>query len=155
MEEKNPPRPSCFYSKPLLPLSATRPMTLVSAMVLIDNENRFLLAQRPQGKSHPGLWEFPGGKVKKNELPEEALVREMREELDITVAAGCLFPLTFVSYPYTEFHLLMPIYACRVWEGTPKPLEGQNIAWVAKKDAHKYALPPADEQILPSLLELI
>ncbi|MDD4616900.1 MAG: (deoxy)nucleoside triphosphate pyrophosphohydrolase [Alphaproteobacteria bacterium] len=130
-------------------------MVLVSAAVLIDNENKFLLAQRPQGKPLPGLWEFPGGKVHKNELPEEALVRELREELGIVVAPGCLFPLTFVSYPYPEFHLLMPIYACRVWEGEVKPLEGQNLAWVNKPNCRKYKLPPADEQVLPSLMEMI
>ncbi|MDD3371695.1 MAG: (deoxy)nucleoside triphosphate pyrophosphohydrolase [Alphaproteobacteria bacterium] len=130
-------------------------MVLVAAAVLIDNENRFLLAQRPAGKSMEGLWEFPGGKVHTNELPEEALVRELKEELDITLAPGCLFPMTFVSYPYPKFHLLMPIYGCRAWQGTPEPKEGQSLAWVTKAESRKFSMPPADEKILPSLLELI
>jgi 8-oxo-dGTP diphosphatase len=150
-----PPPPSCFFNTSLLPLSEKRPMLLVTAAVLIDNENRFLLAQRPKDKPMPGLWEFPGGKIHKNELPEEALVRELGEELGIEVAPGCLFPLTFASHPYPDFHLLMPIYACRVWRGEVTPREGQNIAWATKKDCRKYPMPEADKKVLPSLLELI
>jgi 8-oxo-dGTP diphosphatase len=130
-------------------------MILVAAAVLIDNENRFFLAQRPEGKPMAGLWEFPGGKVHERELPEHALVRELYEELALEIAAGCLFPLTFVSYPYPEFHLLMPIYGCRVWQGAPHPREGQKLMWVRKDEARKYHMPPADERILPALLELI
>jgi 8-oxo-dGTP diphosphatase len=130
-------------------------MILVAAVVLIDNEGRVLLAQRPKEKPMGGLWEFPGGKVHDKELPEEALVRELREELGIKTASGCLFPLTFASYPYTEFHLLMPIYACHAWQGTPRPREGQNLAWVKKDDVHNYALLPADKRVLPVLFGLI
>jgi len=130
-------------------------MVLVAAGVLIDKENRVLLAQRPEGKSMEGMWEFPGGKVHENEIPEEALVRELHEELGIKTAAGCLFPLTFASYPYPDFHLLMPIYACHVWQGKPHPHEGQNIAWVKKEDVKNYAMAPADNLVLPILFGLI
>ncbi|MFA4994279.1 MAG: (deoxy)nucleoside triphosphate pyrophosphohydrolase [Bdellovibrionales bacterium] len=149
------PLPSCYADDALVPLSPTRPLVLVTAAVLIDNENHILLTQRPDGKPMAGLWEFPGGKVRENELPEEALVRELREELGIKTAPGCLFPLTFASYPYPEFHLLMPIYACHVWQGKPRPHEGQGLAWVKKEDVHKYAMPPADSRVLPVLLGLI
>jgi 8-oxo-dGTP diphosphatase len=143
------------FNIPPLPLSSSRSMILVAAAILIDKENRLLLAKRPEGKSMAGLWEFPGGKVHDNELPEEALVRELREELDIIVDYGCLSPLTFASHPYPEFHLLMPIYACRVWLGTPHPREGQKLAWVKKDETHNYAMPPADSRILSVLLRLI
>jgi 8-oxo-dGTP diphosphatase len=145
----------CTTDTVFLPLSASRPMVLVAAAILIDNESRFLLAQRPEGKSMAGLWEFPGGKIHEGELPEEALVRELHEELGIKTALECLFPLAFASYPYPDFHLLMPTYACRVWQGTPSPREGQNLAWVGKDAVHKYAMPPADVRMLPLLLELI
>ncbi|MFA5040456.1 MAG: (deoxy)nucleoside triphosphate pyrophosphohydrolase [Bdellovibrionales bacterium] len=133
----------------------SRPVVLVTAAVLIDKDNQILLAQRPQGKSMAGLWEFPGGKVHENEIPEEALVRELREELGIKTDPGCLVPLTFASHSYPEFHLLMPLYACRVWRNTPHPQEGQAIAWAKKDEVYKYPMPPADEQILPVLFELI
>jgi len=130
-------------------------MVLVVAGVLIDNENRILLAQRPKGKSFEGLWEFPGGKVHDEELPEEALVRELHEELGLRIATGCLFPMTFASHPYPYFHLLMPIYGCRIWQGDIHPQENQAIEWVKKDDWKKYAMPPADTRILPFLLDLI
>lgn len=155
MKMDPPPPPVCVTNNMLIPLSPSRPMVLVTAVVLIDNQNRVLLAQRPQGKFMEGLWEFPGGKVHENELPEEALVRELREELGITVAMGCLFPLTFASHPYAEFHLLMPVYACRVWEGTPTPHEGQGLAWTKKDEWKKYRMAPADERLLPMLSDLI
>jgi 8-oxo-dGTP diphosphatase len=139
------------YSKP----KASRPVVLVVAAVLIDKENRILLAQRPQGKSMAGLWEFPGGKVHENEIPEDALVRELLEELGIQTDSECLIPLTFASHSYPEFHLLMPTYACRVWRGEPRPHEGQNFAWVKKDGVNNYPMPPADKQILPVLFKLI
>ena len=130
-------------------------MILVAAAVLIDDQNRVLLAQRPAGKEMAGLWEFPGGKVEANELPETALVRELREELGIETSAGCLLPLTFASHPYPNFHLLMPLFACRVWQGTPHPREGQNLVWAHKKEWRDYPMPPADDRILPILFELL
>jgi 8-oxo-dGTP diphosphatase len=139
----------------LSPLNVSRPVLLVAAAVLIDGKNRLLLAQRPEGKSMSGLWEFPGGKVHENETPEEALARELREELGLIIELEDLLPLTFASYPYPEFHLFMPIFSCRSWQGTPHPFEGQNLAWVNKNEAHAYPMPPADEKILPVILELI
>ena len=149
------PPPSCCTDASLLPLGASRPMILVAAGVLIDAEDRVLLAQRPVGKSMAGLWEFPGGKVHVNELPEFALARELREELGIEIAPGCLLPLTFASHPYPDFHLLMPLYACRLWHGTPEPREGQTLTWTDKRNWKLYEMPPADERILPILFELI
>lgn len=139
----------------LPPLTADRPMVLVAAVVLIDAENCVLLAQRPAGKSMAGLWEFPGGKVEAGETPEHALVRELREELGIETSTGCLAPLTFASYPYEKFHLFMPLFACRVWHGTPEPREGQKLAWANKHQWHDYPMPPADDVLLPILFELI
>jgi 8-oxo-dGTP diphosphatase len=147
--------PSCTTPAALLPLSASRPLVLVAAGVLIDNGNRVLITQRPEGKPMAGLWEFPGGKVHENELPEEALVRELREELGIETSPECLFPLTFASHSYPEFHLLMPTYACRVWKGAPRGVEGQKFAWVKNDGWRHYAMLPADNRILPVLLGLI
>jgi 8-oxo-dGTP diphosphatase len=130
-------------------------MVLVAAAVLIDEQNRVLLAQRPRGKSMAGLWEFPGGKVDDGELPEQALVRELREELGIETSVGCLQPLTFASHAYEKFHLLMPLFACRVWQGTPQPREGQQLVWAAKNEWRNYPMPPADDRILPILFELV
>lgn len=130
-------------------------MILVAAVVLIDTQNRVLLAQRPEGKSMAGLWEFPGGKVEAGELPETALVRELHEELGIETSPGCLQPLTFASHAYPDFHLLMPLFACRVWIGEPQPREGQNLVWAAKSEWRSYPMPPADERILPLLFELV
>jgi 8-oxo-dGTP diphosphatase len=139
----------------LPPLNPDRRMVLVAAALLIDDRNRVLLAQRPAGKSMAGLWEFPGGKVDEGELPEIALVRELREELGIDTSVGCLQPLTFASHAYADFHLLMPVFACRVWQGTPTPREGQTLAWATKHEWGNYQMPPADDVILPILFELL
>ena len=124
---------------------------LVSAVALIDADGRVLLAQRPEGKSLAGLWEFPGGKVEPNETPEAALIRELKEELDIETWQSCLAPLTFASHTYADFHLLMPLFACRRWQGTPLPQEGQRLAWVRARDLKDYPMPPADLPLIPIL----
>lgn len=124
---------------------------LVSAVALIDVEGRVLLAQRPPGKSLAGLWEFPGGKVDPGETPEAALIRELREELGIETKASCLAPLTFASHSYEDFHLLMPLFACRRWEGVPMPQEGQSLAWVRATHLRDYPMPPADLPLIPVL----
>ena len=124
---------------------------LVSAVALIDRYGRILLAQRPEGKSMAGLWEFPGGKIEEGETPEAALVRELEEELGIKTWNSCLAPLTFASYSYDSFHLLMPLFACRKWEGTPIAQEGQTLKWVLPKDLRDYPMPPADVPLIPIL----
>ena len=124
---------------------------LVSAVALIDPEGRVLLAQRPPGKSLAGLWEFPGGKVDPGETPEAALIRELQEELGIDTWASCLAPLTFASHPYPDFHLLMPLFACRRWNGIPTPREGQTLAWVRPDRLKDYPMPPADIPLIPIL----
>ena len=124
---------------------------LVSAVALIDPDGRILLAQRPAGKSMAGLWEFPGGKVEAGETPEDALVRELHEELGIETWSSCLAPLTFASHTYDDFHLLMPLYACRKWDGIVQGKEGQELAWVRAQDLNKYSMPPADIPIIPIL----
>ena len=124
---------------------------LVSAVALIDPEGRVLLAQRPASKSMAGLWEFPGGKVEAGETPEDALVRELHEELGIETWSSCLAPLTFASHTYDDFHLLMPLYACRKWDGIVQGREGQELAWVRAQDLNKYPMPPADIPIIPIL----
>ncbi len=124
---------------------------LVSAVALIDPEGRVLLAQRPEGKSLAGLWEFPGGKVEAGETPEAALVRELREELGIETWRSCLAPLTFASHSYEDFHLLMPLFACRRWEGIPTPQEGQTLAWVRPQNLRDYPMPAADLPLIPIL----
>ena len=126
-------------------------MILVSAVALIDRDGRVLLAQRPEGKSMAGLWEFPGGKVEKGETPEAALVRELYEELGIETWDSCLAPLTFASHKYEDFHLLMPLYACRKWSGIVQPKEGQTLKWVAARDLSKYPMPAADLSLIPIL----
>lgn len=122
----------------------SKPLLLVVAAALIDESNEILLAQRPEGKSMAGLWEFPGGKVDSGETPEAALVRELREELNIEVDASDLRPLTFASHTYNDFHLLMPLYECRVWRGKPRGAEGQALTWVAPEQLHMFHMPAAD-----------
>ena len=124
---------------------------LVSAVALIDPDGRVLLAQRPPGKSMAGLWEFPGGKVDPGESPESALIRELQEELGIDTFASCLAPLTFASHRYPDFHLLMPLFACRKWQGIATGREGQALAWVRPQDMRKYPMPPADLPLIPIL----
>ncbi len=129
-------------------------VVLVSAVALIDPDGRVLLAQRPPegGKSMAGLWEFPGGKVEPGESPEAALIRELHEELGIDTWASCLAPpLTFASHAYDDFHLLMPVFACRKWEGTPHPKEGQKLAWARPQNLRDYPMPPADIPLIPML----
>jgi len=124
---------------------------LVSAVALIDRDGRILLAQRPKGKSMAGLWEFPGGKVEIGETPETALIRELKEELGIDTWSSCLAPLTFASHSYDDFHLLMPLYVCRKWNGNPQPIEEQVLKWVNIKDLRRYPMPPADIPLIPIL----
>ncbi len=128
---------------------------LVTACALIDADGRILLAQRPEGKSLAGLWEFPGGKVEAGETPEETLVRELQEELGIQTKIACLAPLTFASHTYETFHLLMPLYICRRYEGIPHGREGQAIKWVRPQALRDYPMPPADEPLIPFLQDLL
>lgn len=126
-------------------------VVLVSAVALLDKDNRVLLAQRPKGKSMEGLWEFPGGKVEPGESPEGALVRELHEELGIETWNSCLAPLTFASHSYDDFHLLMPLFACRKWNGIVSPREGQALAWVHAEKLIDYPMPAADIPLIPIL----
>ncbi len=128
---------------------------LVAACALIDADGRVLLAQRPEGKSMAGLWEFPGGKVEAGERPEETLIRELQEELGIVVKEPCLAPLTFASHTYEDFHLLMPLFVCRRWEGLAMPREGQQLAWVRPNKLRDYPMPPADIPLIPHLTALL
>ncbi|MDR0253056.1 MAG: 8-oxo-dGTP diphosphatase MutT [Brucellaceae bacterium] len=130
-------------------------IVLVAACALIDTDGRILLAQRPEGKNLVGLWEFPGGKVESGETPEDALIRELQEELGITTKHACLAPLTFASYAYEKFHLLMPLYICRRYEGIARSMEGQALKWVKPKDLRSYPMPPADEPLIPFLTDLL
>ncbi|MFK7868152.1 MAG: 8-oxo-dGTP diphosphatase MutT [Roseobacter sp.] len=128
---------------------------LVSAVALIDVDGRILLAQRPEGKAMAGLWEFPGGKVEAGETPEAALIRELHEELGIDTWQSCLAPLTFASHAYPDFHLLMPLFVCRKWEGTPVSKENQQLKWVRVTDLKKYDMPAADLPLIPVLRDLL
>ncbi|MFA5957253.1 8-oxo-dGTP diphosphatase MutT [Hyphomicrobium sp.] len=133
----------------------TKPLLLVAAVALIDVDNRVLIAQRPEGKSMAGLWEFPGGKVESGETPEDALCRELKEELDIELCRACLAPFNFASHAYEKFHLLMPLYLCRTWDGEIRPREGQAVKWVRGIDLSRYSMPPADEPLIPWLRDLL
>ena len=130
-------------------------LVLVVACALIDPDGRVLIAQRAPGKNMGGLWEFPGGKVEAGETPEETLIRELREELGIAVKEACLAPFTFASHAYPDFHLLMPLYVCRRWEGTPQALEHSALKWVRPRDMGQYQMPPADLPLIPMLRDLL
>jgi 8-oxo-dGTP diphosphatase len=130
-------------------------LTLVVACALIDVDKRVLIAQRPEGKPLAGFWEFPGGKVEAGERPETTLIRELREEIGITVKEDCLAPLTFASHAYDDFHLLMPLYICRRWEGQVIAREAQKLAWVRANKLRDYKMPPADLPLIPHLIDLL
>ena len=130
-------------------------LLLVAAVVLVDADGRVLLAQRPEGKAMAGLWEFPGGKVEPGETPEAALIRELHEELGIDTWASCLAPLTFASHGYADFHLLMPVFICRRWDGIVTPHEGQNLAWVKPDRLRDYPMPEADSPLIPIIRDWV
>jgi 8-oxo-dGTP diphosphatase len=130
-------------------------LLLVAAAALIDQDGRVLIAQRPHGKDMAGLWEFPGGKVEPGERPEDTLIRELHEELGITVKEACLAPLTFASHAYDGFHLLMPLYICRRWDGFVQAQEGQRLKWARSGQLRDYPMPPADEPLIPALIDVI
>jgi 8-oxo-dGTP diphosphatase len=130
-------------------------LVLVAACALVDTDGRVLIAERPAGKTMAGLWEFPGGKVEAGERPEDTLIRELKEELGIVVKEPCLAPLTFASHDYSDFHLLMPLYVCRRWDGVVTPLEGQRLAWVRPNRLREYPMPPADEPLVAHLTTLL
>jgi len=132
-----------------------RAVLLVAAVALIDADGRVLLARRPAGKAMAGLWEFPGGKLHAGETPEQALVRELHEELGVDTRQSCLAPIGFASHAYEDFHLLMPLYVCRVWRGQPEPREGQELAWVRPARLGDYAMPPADAPLVAQLRDLL
>ncbi len=134
---------------------AERGIVLVAAVALVDRDGRVLIARRPEGKPMAGLWEFPGGKVDDGETPEAALIRELDEELGIRVPARCLAPLTFASHAYEEFHLLMPLYVCRNWDGIVTPREGQELKWVRPVRLNDYDMPPADEPLVAMVRDLL
>ncbi len=130
-------------------------LVLVAACALIDADGRVLLAQRPQGKTMAGMWEFPGGKIEQGERPEETLIRELKEELGIDVKEACLAPFAFASHSYDDFHLLMPLYLCRRWDGVATAREGQTLNWVRPRDMGKYPMPPADVPLVSQLRDLL
>ncbi|WP_421708384.1 (deoxy)nucleoside triphosphate pyrophosphohydrolase [Algihabitans sp.] len=143
----------CWQAQPRQ--TGGKPIVLVAAAALVDPDGRVLIAQRPPGKSMAGLWEFPGGKVDPGETPEAALVRELQEELAIETRNSCLAPIAFASHGYDDFHLLMPLFACRVWNGRPEPREGQRLAWVVPVRLADYPMPPADLPLIPLLRDLL
>lgn len=135
--------------------SKPKRLLLVVACALVDADGRVLIAQRPEGKQLAGMWEFPGGKVEPGETPEDCLVRELHEELGIETKTACLAPLTFASHSYDDFHLLMPLYVCRRFWGTPEPKEAQALKWVRPKQMRDYPMPPADAPLIPFLIDLL
>ena len=143
------------HVEPLEEKIGNKPLLLVAACALIDADGRILLARRPEGKKMAGLWEFPGGKLHDGETPEAALIRELKEELGIDVTAACLAPFTFASHEYERFHLLMPLYLCRRWKGTPRPKEAQTLAWVRPQKLADYPMPPADKPLIPLLRDFL
>jgi len=148
------PDPGCYDATERAEAS-TLPVVLVVAVAMVDVDNRVLLQQRPEGKSMAGLWELPGGKLNDGESPEAALVRELKEELGIDVTRSCLAPLTFASHRYEDFQLLMPVYACRVWKGTPTGREGQALKWVRPVKMTELSMPPADLPLIPLLRDFL
>src|SRR5262245_5075172 len=134
---------------------SAKPILLVSACALVDADGRVLLCQRPQGKALAGLWEFPGGKVEPGETPEETLIRELHEVTGIDTQSACLAPLTFASHSYETFHLLMPLFVCRRFSGIATPKEGQTLKWVRPNKMRNYPMPPADEPLIPFLIDLL
>ena len=130
-------------------------LMLVAAVALVDADRRVLIAQRPQGKTLAGLWEFPGGKIEDGENPEQALIRELEEELGISTKSACLAPLSFASHSYETFHLLMPLYVCRKWQGTPVAREHAALKWVRPQALRDYPMPPADEPLIAALCDLL
>ncbi len=138
-----------------MPTTEASPIILVVACALVDTDRRILMAQRPAGKSMAGLWEYPGGKVEHGETPEEALIRELKEELSINVSASCLAPLSFASHRYEAFHLLMPLYVCRKWEGFVAPAEGQKIGWFSLTELAQLDMPPADVPLTAMIRDMI
>ena len=137
------------------PARSAGPVVLVAAVALLDVDGRVLLARRPEGKAMAGLWEFPGGKVGDGETPEQALIRELAEELGIDTRESCLAPLTFASHAYDDFHLLMPLYVCRIWRGEMTPLEGQTLAWVRPARLADYPMPPADIPLVAMIRDFL
>jgi 8-oxo-dGTP diphosphatase len=131
------------------------PLLLVAACAMIDADKRVLIAQRPQGKPMAGLWEFPGGKVEEGETPEDTIIRELREELGVTVTKPCLAPLSFTSHDYREFHILMPLFVCRRWEGEPVPRLAQQLKWVRANRLRDFPMPPADQPLISHLADLL
>ncbi|MBK1868151.1 NUDIX domain-containing protein [Aestuariivirga sp. YIM B02566] len=138
-----------------MPTFPDHALVLVAAVALVDADGRVLIAKRPEGKAMAGMWEFPGGKVEAGERPELALIRELKEELDIDVTEACLAPLTFASHAYEKFHLLMPLYVCRRWKGMVTALEGQELKWVKPNRLREHPMPPADLPLIPHLIDLL
>lgn len=155
MDSNRPEDDGCWTAGEAPGGGGTKPILLVAAAALVDADGRVLLARRPAGKAMAGLWEFPGGKVKAGELPEQALIRELHEELGIDTRRSCLAPVAFASHGYEDFHLLMPLFACRVWQGTLTPREGQELAWVRPARLADYAMPPADAPLVALLRDLL
>jgi len=141
--------------EPNVRIDAGLPVVLVAAIALIDPDGRVLIAERPEGKSMAGMWEFPGGKIEEGELPEAALIRECKEELGIDITAACLAPFAFASHSYEKFHLLMPLYLCRKWEGLVQGMEGQRTKWVNIRDLGEYPMPPADDPLVAMLRDFL